>query len=464
MANVMSIILAAGEGKRMKSKNCKVLHALCGKSMIRHVYDAALTAGVKKQIIIVGYKNEQVKQHMGKEVLYVQQQEQFGTGHAMSQALEYIDSWKGHVLVLYGDAPLITGNTLTNIIRSHIEKENDVTLITAKPNKEFNNAEGYDRIMRGDTGSVIKIVNNDDIIDSTMEIKEINSGMYCFEKKVLVKALAMIDNKKPESGYDLKDVVEQIISMDCRVGTYEVENVEEIMEINDRIQLYNASKILYKNICRGHMLSGVTIIDPENTYIEEEVQIGMDTVIYPGTFLEGETVIGEDCIIGQDTKIFNSIIGNRVEITRAVIIDSAVDDDSKVGPFAYIRPESKIGKKVKIGDFVEIKKSIIGDRTKVPHITYIGDTEIGTNTNIGCGSITANYDGKNKHKTIIGNNVAVGSNVNLVAPVVIRDDSYIAAGSTITDEVPEYSLAIARSRQVIKENWIIQKGMKREEK
>jgi len=460
MADVMSVILAAGEGKRMKSKKCKVMHTLCGKPMIRLVYDAALSAGVKKQIVIVGYRSEQVRQHMGEEVLYVQQQEQIGTGHALLQALEYIDSWKGHVLVLYGDAPLITGNTIKDIIQCHTEKNNNVTVVTA----ELYNPEGYTGIVRGNNGNIIKIVDNNDAESNHKEIKEINSGIYCFEKEPLVKTLSKINNKKPQKEYDLKDVVETMISTGYRVGVYKVENAEEITGINDRIQLYNASKILYKKICNKHMLSGVTIIDPENTYIEEEVRIGMDTVIYPGTFLESATVIGEDCIIGQNTRISNSIIGNRVEITRAVIIDSAVDDDTRVGPYAYIRPESRIGKRVKIGDFVEIKKSIIGDRTKIPHITYIGDSEIGTNTNIGCGAITANYDGKNKHKTIIGNNVSVGSNVNLVAPVVVRDDSYIASGSTITEEVPEYSLAIARSRQVVKENWVLQKGMKREDK
>jgi bifunctional UDP-N-acetylglucosamine pyrophosphorylase / glucosamine-1-phosphate N-acetyltransferase len=424
VSDFLMVIIAADEDKGMSSKYPKVMHTVCGKPMIQWIYNASLDAEIKKHIVITGQKGEEIKNYMGETALYVSCKEHRGSGYALMQAYKYIEAWKGHILALCGNTPLIVGKTISDASHYHIENNNEATAISAAT----------------------------------------DSGIYYFKKESLVKVLEIMEDINNHDEYTLKDIYEAIASQGDRTGVFKVCNAQEVLQVNDRLGLSAVSGILYRNICDRHMKAGVTIINPGSTYIEDDVKIGADTVIYPGSYLEGNTVIGEDCIIGPDSVIKNSIIGNRVEITKSTLVESSAGDDTKIGPYAYIRPESSIGRKVKIGDFVEIKKSKVGDGTKIPHHAYIGDSEVGRNTNVGCGAITANYDGKNKHKTIIGNNVSVGSNVNLVAPVVVRDDSYIASGSTITDEVPEYSLAIARSRQVIKENWVLQKGMKRQEK
>lgn len=460
MDHLMAVILAAGEGKRMKSKNSKVINKVCGKPMIDWVCRAVEDAGIAESVVVVGHRADQIKECLEDRVKYAVQEQQLGTGHAVMQAEEYLKDKDGYVFILYGDTPLITSKTISETIRYHRGNGCSATVITA----EIDNPDGYGRIIRNKSGDVIKIVEHRDATEEEKGIKEVNSGMYCFTISSLVEALHRINNNNSQGEYYLTDTLGIFADMGLKVGAVKVEDPDEILGINDRVQLYQASEIMRKKILNRHMKQGVTIIDPGTTYIDEEVEIGIDTIIYPGTILEGSTTIGEDCIIGPNTRLVSSNIGDGAEVINSIILESSVGDHTKVGPFAYIRPGSSIGKKAKIGDFVEVKKSVIGDKTKIPHLAYIGDAEVGNNTNIACGVITVNYDGKKKRKTVIGNNAFVGCNVNLVAPVEVKDNSYIAAGSTITEEVPENSLAIARSRQVLKEDWVVKKGMQRVEK
>jgi bifunctional UDP-N-acetylglucosamine pyrophosphorylase / glucosamine-1-phosphate N-acetyltransferase len=460
MEHLMAVILAAGEGKRMKSKNSKVIHKVLGKPLIEWVYDAAIDAGIKENVVVVGHRADQVKKCLGENVKYVLQEKQLGTGHAVMQAEEYFKDKDGYIFVLYGDTPLITSQTILKTIKYHIENNNSVSVITA----DFDDPSGYGRIKRNIDDSFLRIVEDCDTDSEEKNIKEINSGMYCFNKRDLCEALSLLNNNNKQGEYYLTDTLEILANMGRKVGAIKVEDINEILGINDRQQLVEASGIMRKRILNSLLKAGVTIIDPLTTYIDKEVKIGIDTIIYPGTILEGNTWIGEDCIIGPNSRIVSCKIGNKVEVNNSIAIESSIDDDTHIGPFAYLRPGSNIGKEVKIGDFVEVKKSTIGDFTKVSHLTYIGDAEIGKNVNLGCGVVVVNYDGKKKNKTIVGNNSFIGCNVNLISPVEVKDNAYVAAGSTITDEVPENSLAIARCRQVIKEDWVVKKEMKRVKK
>ena len=457
MEHLMAVILAAGEGKRMKSRNSKVIHKVCGKTLVEWVFQAVANAGVAESVVVVGHREDQVRGCLGDKVCYAVQERQLGTGHAVMQAEEYLKDKDGYVIVLCGDTPLITSETISRTIKVHRESGNSATVITV----ELPEPTGYGRILRNDCGDVLRIVEHRDATDEEKKIREINSGMYCFTIKDLLLALTELGNDNHQGEYYLTDTLEILVKKRLKVGAVKVQSPDEILGINDRVQLAEASEIMRRKILKSHMKSGVTLIDPSSTYIDGDVLIGIDTVIYPGTIIEGETVIGEECTIGPNSRLGFAKIGNKVEIENSVVLESSIDDDTHVGPFAYIRPGSCIGKDVKIGDFVEIKKSQIGDKTKVSHLTYIGDADVGSNVNMGCGVVVVNYDGKNKHKTVVGDNAFVGCNVNLVSPVVVKDNAYIAAGSTITNEVPENSLAIARSRQVIKEDWVLKKGLSR---
>ncbi|SDY57034.1 bifunctional UDP-N-acetylglucosamine pyrophosphorylase / Glucosamine-1-phosphate N-acetyltransferase [Proteiniborus ethanoligenes] len=454
----LSIILAAGEGTRMKSKLPKVMHSICGKPLLSHVINVSKASGIDKNIVVVGHGGNIVREKIKENVQFVEQPVgegvPYGTGFAVMQAKDYIED-NSCVVILYGDTPLITSDTLTKLIEFHKKGDYEGTVLSA----DFNDPAGYGRIIRDNAGNVTAIVEHKDASDEEKGIKEINSGIYCFNGKSLKLALENLDNNNAQNEYYITDAIKILNELGFTIGGYKIRDNEEIAGINSRIQLAEAEKIMRKRINNKHMINGITIINPDNTYIDSEVAIERDTIIYPGAIIEGNTRIGEDCIIGHNSRIVNCKIGDRVDIQMSTIIESKIDDDSHIGPYAYIRPNSEIGKNVKIGDFVEVKNSKVDDNSKASHLSYIGDAYVGKGVNIGCGTVFVNYDGKNKHKTIVQDNAFIGCNVNLIAPVEVEEGAYVAAGSTITDKVPKKSLSIARARQVNKGDWVEKKGL-----
>ncbi len=450
MINRYAVILAAGQGTRMKSKLYKVLHPVCGKSMVQHVVDQVSMLNAKKMVTIIGHGAEQVKAQLGEKTLYAIQEEQLGTAHAVMQAKEILSEEEGVTIVVYGDTPLIRHETMEALLKHHEDSGAKATILTVIADDPT----GYGRIIRDESGHVAKIVEHKDATADERKIQEINSGMYCFDNQALFETLKRVTNDNAQGEYYLPDVIE-ILKNDREVVTaYQAADFEEMLGINDRLALSEAEGLLKRRINEQHMRNGVTIIDPMNTYICSDVQIGQDTILYPGTILSGQTTIGENCIIGPNSQIENCLIGDNATIRQSVAFDSQIGSDVQIGPFAHIRPKSSIHNHVKIGNFVEVKKAIFGEGSKASHLSYIGDAEVGRDVNIGCGSITVNYDGKNKFLTKIEDGVFVGCNSNLVAPVTIGTNAYIAAGSTITEDVPGEALAIARARQINKENYV----------
>lgn len=456
----ISIILAAGEGTRMKSKIPKVLHKICGKPILDYVINASKNANVEKSYCIVGHGGGKVKEQIKDPSIIFKTQPigedyPYGTGYAVMQAMDYIED-DSTVLILYGDTPLITDKTIQKFMKYHKENKYDGTVLTAL----LEDPTGYGRIVRDRKGHILKIVEHKDAMEEELEIKEINSGIYCFNGKLLKYALGKIDNDNAQGEYYITDVIKILKDENYQVGAYIIDDPIEIHGINSRVQLAFCEKVMKKWINENYMMEGVTIINPENTYIESGVSIGKDSIIYPGTILLGDTVIGEDCIIGENSRIENSKIGNKVEIYSSTITESIVDDECHIGPYSHLRPNSHLGKNIKIGNFVEVKNSKIGDNSKAGHLAYIGDADVGKNVNVGCGVIFVNYNGRSKFRSIVEDNAFIGSNSNLVAPVVVKEWGYIAAGSTITHEVEKGSLSIARARQVNKNGWVDKKGFK----
>lgn len=456
MDRFSAVILAAGEGTRMKSSTPKVLHKILGKPIISWIVDALTTAQADDILTVVGHGKEQVMEHLDGKVKFGVQEQQLGTGHAVMQVRDQIGS-SSTVLVLCGDTPLIGSESINEIYEHHKNAGNSVTVVSA----ELDNPFGYGRIVKNGSGNLLKIVEQKDATPQESLICEINSGMYMFEKSALLGALDSLRNDNAQGEYYLTDTVELILKGGGKAGTYIMKDSRDILGINNRVQLAEAAKILKQRVNENYMLDGVTIVDPENTYIEPGAVIGKDTVIEPNCQIKAGSHIGSECVIGPDTIINNSTVGDRTTVLKAVVNDSKIGADTTVGPFAYIRPNSDIGSHVKIGDFVEIKKSIIGDNTKVSHLTYIGDAQVGERVNFGCGTITVNYDGKNKFQTVIEDDAFIGCNTNLVAPVTVREHSFIAAGSTIHKEVPKNALAISRVRQENKEEWVLKRDEKR---
>jgi bifunctional UDP-N-acetylglucosamine pyrophosphorylase/glucosamine-1-phosphate N-acetyltransferase len=446
LLNIMAIVLAAGQGKRMKSKLYKVMHPVGGKPMVGHVVDTLHQIQVSRTFVIVGFGAEAVQGYLGDRVEYALQEQQLGTGHAVLQAKEALVGQEGITIVICGDTPLITGQTLRDMINLHEQTGAAATILTAT----IDQPAGYGRIIRGAGGSVSRIVEHKDCTAEEAAVKEINTATYCFNNRQLFEALSLVTNQNAQQEYYLTDVIGILTNQGQIVQAYCMENSSESIGVNDRAALAEAEVLLKERINRQHMLNGVTLIDPVHTYIEPNVQIGMDTVILPGTILRGDTVIGEGCTIGPNTEIVNSTVKDEVTIKQSVLQEAFVDNYASVGPFAYLRPGAKLGQHVKVGDFVEIKNASLDDGSKVSHLSYVGDAVVGKNVNIGCGAITVNYDGYNKNLTEIGDDSFVGSNVNLIAPVKIGNGAYVVAGSTITHNVENGDLAIARERQVNK--------------
>ncbi|AUZ24833.1 bifunctional UDP-N-acetylglucosamine diphosphorylase/glucosamine-1-phosphate N-acetyltransferase GlmU [Bacillus subtilis] len=445
-----AVVLAAGQGTRMKSKLYKVLHPVCGKPMVEHVVDEALKLSLSKLVTIVGHGAEDVKKQLGDKSEYALQAEQLGTAHAVKQAQPFLAAEKGVTIVICGDTPLLTAETMEQMLKEHTQREAKVTILTAVAEDPT----GYGRIIRGENGAVQKIVEHKDASEEERLVTEINTGTYCFDNEALFRAIDQVSNDNAQGEYYLPDVIEILKNEGETVAAYQTGNFQETLGVNDRVALSQAEQFMKERINKRHMQNGVTLIDPMNTYISPDAVIGSDTVIYPGTVIKGEVQIGEDTIIGPHTEIMNSSIGSRTVIKQSVVNHSKVGNDVNIGPFAHIRPDSVIGNEVKIGNFVEIKKTQFGDRSKASHLSYVGDAEVGTDVNLGCGSITVNYDGKNKYLTKIEDGAFIGCNSNLVAPVTVGEGAYIAAGSTVTEDVPGKALAIARARQVNKDDYV----------
>ncbi|MBD7970884.1 bifunctional UDP-N-acetylglucosamine diphosphorylase/glucosamine-1-phosphate N-acetyltransferase GlmU [Paenibacillus sp. Sa2BVA9] len=443
MLKRMAIILAAGQGKRMKSKLYKVLHPVCGKPMVGHVLDTVGQAGVTRNIVVVGHGAEAVKSYLGSAADYVLQEQQLGTGHAVKMAKDMLGKEEGTTIVICGDTPLVTKETLEGLMELHESRGAAATVLTA----HMDNPAGYGRVIRSNEGSVTKIVEQKDCSPEEDAVQEINTGTYCFDNAKLFAALDKVTNKNAQQEYYLTDVIGIFREAGETIEAYMTQDVAESIGVNDRVALSEAEGFMRQRLVRKHMLNGVTIIDPSSTYIGADVTIGSDTVLYPGTMLKGNTVIGEGSVIGPNTDIEDSIIGDNVTVKHSVLSKAEVGNGSSVGPFAYLRPASKLGEGVKIGDFVEIKNATIDNGSKVSHLSYIGDATVGKNVNIGCGAITVNYDGYNKSVTEIEDDAFVGSNVNLIAPVKVGKGAYVVAGSTITHSVSDNDLAIARVRQ-----------------
>lgn len=451
MKSTKTVILAAGHGTRMVSEKPKVLHEVGGKAMLDYVISASEAAGADDTAVIVGYKADIVKAALPENITAIEQKEQLGTGHAVLQALPFFENFNGNVLVLVGDAPLVRKETLEELVKAHEDGGFSATVLTAV----FDDPTGYGRIVKnGD--ELIKIVEHKDATDEERGIKEINSGMYCFDAQALKTGLQAINSDNVQGEYYLTDTIEILRGMGKKVGSYPTPDVDDIAAVNSKVQLAEIGKIMRRRINTSLMEAGAIIIDPENTYLSAETKIGKDTTIYPGVITEGRVIIGENCVIGHNSRIVNSTIADGVDIQISTVLDSFVDENTHVGPYAYLRPNSHIGKNVKVGDFVEVKNAVMKDGAKASHLTYIGDAEVGKNVNLGCGTVFVNYDGTNKYRTVVEDNCFIGCNSNLVSPVTVKEGSYVAAGSTITDDVPEDTLAVARARQVNKEGYALQ--------
>ncbi len=459
MKSIASIILAAGQGKRMKTSIPKILHQVAGRPMLYYTLGLCKSLGIKKRIVVIGYQADKIKEEISsteKEIIYVYQNRQLGTAHAVQQTRSHFIDFPGIVLVLSGDVPLLRESTIKEMINYHNGQQASCTLLTAK----LQQPEGYGRIIRNKQGQISEIVEQGDLKKEQELSKEINAGIYCFNAKELFTALKLVNQNNSQQEYYLTDVIKILIEKGHRVGNVLVRDNEEIIGINNRADLAYVSHILYQRNAFDHMLAGVTVIDPNSTFIESLVQIGQDTIIYPFSIITSGTLIGENCHIGPYSHIIDTRVGCDTSIYSSVVEKSQIGNHTMVGPYAHIRPDSVIGDKVRIGNYVEIKKSLIDKETKVGHLTYLGDATLGKKVNIGAGTITCNFDGKKKNPTIIEDNVFIGSNNALVAPITIKEYSYTAAGSTITQDVPVKSLGIARSRQKNIIGWTEKKNKK----
>ena len=443
------IVLAAGKGTRMKSKLYKVLHQVCGKSMVEYVVEAAQAIKPDKIVTIVGNGAEEVKKVLADKSEFVLQKKQLGTGDAVLTASDELAAEKGATLVITGDTPLFTSQTFQKLFDYHQSKGNAATVLTAQAPNPY----GYGRIIRDDQDNVLRIVEQKDATAAELKINEINTGVFCFDNQLLFSALKKVDNHNAQGEYYLTDVLEILRNKGQRIGAYKMPDFSESLGVNDRSALAQATKIMQKRINKKHMANGVTFIDPDTAYIDADVKIGCDTLIEGNVVIKGNTEIGDDCVVTSGSRIIDSKIANNVTVTSSTVEQAEMDEFSDVGPNSHLRPKAIIRKGAHIGNFVEIKNAEIGENSKVGHLTYIGDATLGKDVNVGCGTIFANYDGVKKDHTNVGDRAFIGSGATLVAPVNIADHAFVAADSTITKDVAKYEMAIARGRQVNKPDY-----------
>jgi bifunctional UDP-N-acetylglucosamine pyrophosphorylase / glucosamine-1-phosphate N-acetyltransferase len=451
-------ILAAGKGTRMKSRLPKVLHELGGRSLLGHVLNCAATLQPQRQLVIVGYGSDQVRAALAQhDLTFVDQTEQLGTGHAVQQIIPHLQDFEGDVLVLNGDVPLLRPQTLEVLLKTHQDHGNAATILTA----QMAEPKGYGRVFceDGDRLRVTQIIEDRDCTPEQRQNRRINAGIYCFCWSELARVLPQLQTDNDQQEYYLTDVVKFM----SPVMAVDVADEQEILGINDRLQLATAAEFLQTRVKSGWMAAGVTLIDPHSITIDDTVKIEPDVIIEPQTHLRGDTVIATGSRIGPGSLVENSQIGENVTVRYSVITDSVVQAKTTIGPYAHLRGHVAVGQGCRVGNFVELKNSTLGDRTNVAHLSYLGDTIAGTQVNVGAGTITANYDGVKKHKTVIGDRTKTGSNSVLVAPITIGSDVNIAAGSTLTEDVPDQCLVIARARQVVKPGWQLSTQLKQSE-
>lgn len=441
-----AVVLAAGRGKRMHSGRHKVVHPVCGKPMILYTMELLGSLSADRTVAVIGHEADQVRDVVGTRAEYALQEEQLGTGHAVLQAEPLIGGEDGTALVLYADMPLLTESTVRRLLDTHHGTGAAATVLSAVVEEPA----GYGRIVRDEAGRLAAIVEEKDCSGEERAIREINTGIYCFDSRKLFAALRRVTNRNAQGEYYLTDVIGILRQDGERVEVAVADDPEEAAGVNDRIGLAAAEAIMRRRINRRHMAAGVTLIDPEATYIEADAVIGRDTVVWPGSVIRGRSVIGEGCEIGPQADITDSKVGRGSKVNRSVLLEAEAGERVTIGPFAYLRPGTRLADGVKVGDFVEIKNSSIGAGSRVPHLSYVGDAEIGADVNIGCGVITANYDGVAKNRTVIGDGAFIGSNSNLIAPVTVGREAFVVAGSTITGDVKDGDLAIARAKQVNK--------------
>jgi len=439
------LILAAGMGTRMKSKVCKVLHSVAGRPMISYVIDAVRLPGSEKIVVVIGHQSEEVKRAVIEErVEFALQNPQLGTAHAVAATRESFKNFNGDILILCGDIPLIRSETLQNFINYYEEQESRITVMTTI----LQNPKGYGRIIRNPDQTIKRIVEETDANQQEKAVQEINTGIYLVNADLLYTLVERIRPQNAQSEYYLTDILAEAAKEQIPAHAYLMENPIEATGINTRAELAYASQIIWDRKRHDMMLEGVTLLDPASVYIDAQVKIGCDTIVHPCVHITGATEIGEGCVIESGVYVIKSKLGDRVQVLQGSRLNEAtVLDDTSVGPMAHLRPEAMIGKNCRIGNFVEVKKTTVGEGSKASHLTYLGDSQIGKKVNIGCGTITCNYDGKKKHRTVINDRCFVGSDVQFVAPVEIGEESLIGAGSTITKDVPPRSLAVCRSKQ-----------------
>lgn len=443
------VVLAAGKGTRMKSKLYKVLHKVCGKTMVEHVVDAAQGVNPAEIVTIVGTGAGDVEKVLADKSKFAFQEKQLGTGDAVMTAREELGDKDGATLVVTGDTPLFTTDTFNGLFKYHAEKGNAATVLTAEAPNPF----GYGRIIRDDQGNVLRIVEQKDGKPEELKVKEINTGVFCFDNKKLFEALKHVNNDNAQGEYYLTDVLEILRNSGERVGAYKMPDFSESLGVNDRIALAQATKTMQRRINEQHMRDGVSFIDPDTAYIDADVKIGNDTVIEGNVVIKGNTEIGSDCYITSGSRIVDSKIGNNVTVTSSTVEEAEMDDNTDIGPNSHLRPKAIIRKGAHIGNFVEIKKAEIGENTKVGHLTYVGDATLGKDINIGCGTIFSNYDGVKKFHTNVGDHAFIGAGSTLIAPINVADHAFIAADTTVTKDVNKYDMAIGRGRQVNKPDY-----------
>lgn len=449
MSNRYAIILAAGKGTRMKSKLYKVLHKVCDRTMVELVLDSIENLNMSEVVTVVGHGAELVKEAVGNRSKFALQAEQLGTGHAVKMAKEILSEKKGTTIVMYGDTPLIKEETVNAMLDHHENTQAKATVLTSFADNPF----AYGRIIRDKENKLVKIVEEKDATDEEKKIKEINSGIYCFDNELLFEMLELLKNDNKQGEYYLPDVLGLINERQEKIETYICSDFDETFGVNDRVALAYAENVMRHRINTKHMLNGVTLVDPASTYIAPNVVIGSDTTIYPNVTIKSNTLIGNDCKIKPNSYLENAKIGNGVIILSSTIVNSSIGNYSSVGPYSHIRNHTQLGEQVRIGNFVELKNATYGNHSKTAHLSYMGDVNVGDNTNIGCGTITVNYDGKNKYKTEIGSDTFIGCNSNLIAPLQIGNGVVVAAGTTVTDNIADDTLAIARVKQENKEGY-----------